>query len=341
MAQQTSIEWTDATWNPVVGCSILSPGCTNCYAMRMAARIEAMDATAGHAPHYRGLTKKTKAGAVWTGTVRLAPEKVLKAPLGWRRPRRVFVNSMSDLFHESLPDSEIDKVFAVMAFATHCTFQVLTKRAERMARYFADREKREGAISAAMNELAPAHWHSREFWDYHDALPMKHIWLGVSAERQQEADARVLFLLDTPAAVRFLSAEPLLGPIDLRWHYINALSSSCGPNLDWVIAGGESGTGARPVHPDWIRDLRDQCAAANVPFFFKQWGNYSPVYDREKDDPDWTRCDQVQRNTPNGQWLNLAGGQGFHGDRVVRMDRVGKTAAGALLDGRKHREWPQ
>jgi protein gp37 len=334
MSTTTGIEWTDATWNPVVGCSIVSPGCKNCYAMRMAGRIEAMDKAAGHAPHYRGLTRPSKAGAVWTGAVRLHRPALL-APLSWRKPRRAFVNSMSDLFHEALSDADIDQVFAVMASTPHCVFQILTKRADRMRDYTTNGQAAARRISRAVPTTL-IKW------------PLPNVWLGVSAERQVEADARVPDLLATPAARRFVSAEPLLGPIDLRHvaptdsGYINALSSSTGPNLDWLIVGGESGPGARPMHPQWTRDLRDQCAAARVPFFFKQWGTWSAVYDRDQDDPDWRRCDVVARQTERrgGQWLNLAGGQGFHGERVVRVVRTSKAAAGAELDGRLHREFP-
>ncbi len=313
MSTASKIEWTDATWNPVVGCSIVSPGCIRCYAMRMAARIEAMDKAAGHAPHYRGLTKKTKAGAVWTGVVRLHRPALL-APLTWRKPRRVFVNSMSDLFHEALSDADIDQVFAVMAFSPHCQFQVLTKRADRMRAYFADTAARESAIDSAMNELAPAHWHRRELHDWSDGLPLPNVWLGVSAERQVEADARVPTLLATPAAVRFVSAEPLLGPV---------VPSSAWHRLNWIIAGGESGPRARPAHPDWFRTLRDACKAAGIAFFFKQWGEWGSGFDTVED------------------------ARPFKGDRLryfPELDRtyyrVGKAVAGAELDGRLHREFP-
>ncbi|WP_049820085.1 DUF5131 family protein [Bradyrhizobium japonicum] len=175
--------------------------------------------------------------------------------------------------------------------------------------------------------------------------PLPNVWLGVSTERQKEADARIPDLLATPAAVRFVSLEPLLGPIDLKYvdEGINALSSSTGPNLDWVIAGGESGDGARPMHPDWARSLRDQCAAAGVPFFFKQWGAWSEFYDRDRDDPDWRNVPQVDHQMGRGatRWHNLAGGIGFHGERLVAMRNVGKGAAGRLLDGLEHNGMPE
>jgi len=387
MGDKSSIEWTDATWNPTVGCSIVSSGCTNCYAMKMAARIERMNP--GARP-YAGLTQPSKAGPVWTGLVRWS-RPVVDQPLHWKRPRRIFVNSMSDLFHEDVPDEVIDDIFAIMALAPRHTFQILTKRAERMRDWFAERwqpapaqryaigegpaievpaetegEDRHDHVLAAASTIGQehglietqidAHWDDKGnpvALDF--AWPLPNVWLGVSAERQQEAEERIPLLLDTPAAVRFVSAEPLLGPLALdQLAYgpgnINALEGyadgtqgrgGARTRIDWVIAGGESGPGARPAHPDWMRGLRDQCLGAGVPFFFKQWGSHQVIYDRDRDDPDWRRADEIARKSPKGQWLNLAGGQGFHGDRVVRVRRLNKTAAGAILDGREHREFPR
>src|SRR4051812_3638671 len=207
MSGPSNIEWTGFTWNPIAGCTVLTPGCKRCYAMKMAARLEAMGQEL-----YAGLTKPSKAGPVWTGVVRQAPEHVLLSPLKRRKPTTYFVNSMSDLFHEDVPDEWIDRIFAVMALSPQHTFQVLTKRAERMRAYLTSC-CRDG-IDFAMNEMAPAHWCKRELQDYGD-LPLKNVWLGVSAERQQEADERIPQLLQTPAAIRFVSLEPLLGPINL------------------------------------------------------------------------------------------------------------------------------
>jgi len=360
------IEWLNRpgtkgeSWNPIVGCSITSPGCTNCYAMTMAARLERM----GTAPHYAGLTAASKAGPVWTGTLRPAPDKVLLKPLSWRQPRTVFVNSMSDLFHEAVPDAWIDRVFAVMALAPQHTFLILTKRAARMREYLQAGERGGIVTAQAIVATGGKFGVSRSEW------PLPNVWIGVSAERQQEADARIPDLLATPAAVRFVSYEPALGPIYLtrvRWpdgdqrcalrHQIRPLvmaaevngrsvspaniEVSIGkPHLDWVIAGGESGPGARPAHPDWFRSVRDQCAAADVPFFFKQWGNWVPELDCERDDPDG-RAD-YQRYERNGfRILNLAGGCGFHGERVHVMRPSTKASAGHLLDGREHLAWPK
>ena len=272
----TKIEWAERVWNPIIGCSVISPGCTNCYAMRMAARLEPM----GNA-RYAGLTRHTKAGAVWTGEVRLFKE-ALTLPLRWKRPRRIFVNSMSDLFHEDVPDEWIDRVFAVMALAPQHTFQVLTKRAERMRAYLT-KPGRWAHVDEAMDHFSLDVWNTL---DGPERLPLPNVHLGVSVEDQARADERIPHLLATPAAVRWISAEPLLGPVDLRFLQpgdppveIDALAGTHGvyrphggenASLDWVVVGGESGPGARPMHPDWARSLRDQCAAAGVPFFMKQ-----------------------------------------------------------------------
>lgn len=229
MGDKTKIEWTDASWNPVVGCSIVSPGCTNCYAMGQAARIERCAAGAGQATHYAGLTQPSKAGPVWTGKLALAPDHILTAPLRWKKPRRVFVNSMSDLFHEDVPDEWIDRVFAVMALAPRHTFQVLTKRAKRMRIYLDQRtDNRAEEIGVAMRAIAGTSDEPGLI-----ELPLPSVWLGVSAEDQKRADERIPDLLATPAAVRFVSAEPLLGPIDLTQLFHAPIDFARG--LDWVI----------------------------------------------------------------------------------------------------------
>ena len=275
MSDGTKIEWTEATWNPITGCSVTSPGCTNCYAMKLAGtRLR------NHASR-AGLTIDTKAGPVWTGEVRFN-EQWLDQPLRWKRPRMIFVCAHGDLFHESVPDEWIDRVFAVMARCPQHTFQVLTKRSARMLKYLSDPTAREAIDTRT---------------DYSTAWPLPNVWLGVSVEDQSRADERIPDLLATPAAVRWLSCEPLLGPVDLSDWMIcpNARDGlSMDPSTgeyecctqcdftgiglcpDWVVAGGESGPGARPMHPDWARSLRDQCEAASVPFFFKQWGDHLP-----------------------------------------------------------------
>lgn len=282
----TKIEWVrnadgtqGKTWNPVAGCTVLTPGCKRCYAMRMAARLEAM----GQAL-YAGLTEPSKAGPVWTGVVRAAPDSVLFAPLKRKKPTLYFVNSMSDLFHEDVPEEWIDRIFAVMALCTQHTFQVLTKRAERMRSYLVSRSQRgmlaECIADACLDVLRPFRSRDPRYisFDY-PAWPLSNVWLGVSTERQQEADARILRLLATPAAVRFISAEPLLGPIDLaavnRANVVsgwNALRNTGANKLDWVIVGGESGHDARPMQVEWADQIVEQCREAGVPCFVKQLG---------------------------------------------------------------------
>lgn len=218
----TKIEWTEQTWNPIAGCSLASPGCTNCYAMTMAARIARMNP---ELEHYRGLTQSSKAGPVWTGKVALAPEHTLTAPLRRRKPTMYFVNSMSDLFHEDVPDEWIDRVFAVMALCRdgasgadphprEHTFQVLTKRSKRMQSYMTAGGVAARVMDAA--ELIACGGEKAKSWgpDWTMPWPLPNVWLGVSCEDKRRADERVPDLLATPAAVRFVSAEPLLGPID-------------------------------------------------------------------------------------------------------------------------------
>jgi protein gp37 len=247
MTDRSAIEWTQATWNPVTGCDRISPGCDHCYALTLAARLKAMG-QAKYQTDGRPPTSGPGFGvAVHTGA--------LAEPLRWRRPRRIFVNSMSDLFHARVPEAFIAEVFAVMAAAGHHIYQVLTKRPTRMARLLA---------SDAFPELVfqtAAHRHEVKTLTW----PLPNVWLGISIELDRfcwRADR----LRQTPAVVRFLSCEPLLGP----------LPSLDLAGIDWVIVGGESGPGARPMHPAWARQLRDQATAAGVAFFFKQWGGRTP-----------------------------------------------------------------
>lgn len=259
MGDKTGIEWTEATWNPIVGCSVVSPGCTNCYAMKQAERIQRM--TPGS--HYAGTTKAVNGNAVWTGVLKQAPENILLQPLKWKRPRRIFVNSMSDLFHDAVPDEWIDRVFAIMALCPQHTFQVLTKRSKRMRDYMTP-----GMRDANDRVYNTAYAMSARFQvaGMGPQWPLPNVWLGVSAEDQTRADERIPDLLATPAAVRFVSAEPLLGPI--------FFSESCGGGpglpLDWIIVGGESGSGARHMDDFWALDIVRQCQSAKVNVFVKQ-----------------------------------------------------------------------
>ena len=268
---KTAIEWASDVWNPVVGCSIESAGCKNCYAMKMAHRLQAMGQE-----KYQGTTEKVNGKAVWTGKVNEADKNTLTAPLRWKKPRRIFVNSMGDLFHEDVPFKLIDKVFTVMARCRQHTFLVLTKRAGRMQEYVSDVMAHQEIIHRRAAPIDGA-IDPRYVW------PLSNVWLGVSVETQKYADERIPCLLETPAAVRFVSAEPLLGPVDFErggFSLIQKVTSPAGkvwPGLDWLIVGGESGPGARPMHPDWARSIRDQCQAAGVPFFVKQMAKKAPL----------------------------------------------------------------
>jgi protein gp37 len=293
----TRIEWTDATWNPIRGCTRVSQGCVNCYAESVAARFS------DPGMPYEGLAKRTSAGPRWTGEIAFV-EKALDQPLRWRKPRRIFVNSMSDLFHEKVEDEWLDRIFAVMLLAPQHTFQVLTKRPERMRDYM-------------RGLLRSGRWlmwkHPTQDHDIFDPVIAKlhvmarHIWLGTSVEDQDAADERVPLLVETPCAVRFISAEPLLAHVDL---------SPWLPWLQWVIVGGESGPRARPMNPQWTRDLREQCEIARVPFFFKQWGEFV----------------SVSEVAGPGEHYSFPDG------RTVR--RTGKKLAGRTLDGRLWDEMP-
>ncbi len=314
MSDKTKIEWTDATWNPVTGCTKVSAGCDHCYAESIATRF------AGTKAYPNGFD------------VTLWPER-LDQPLRWQRPRRVFVNSMSDLFHDQVPDEFIARVFAVMACSYRHTFQVLTKRPGRMRSLLNSPEfvrlfDREFCSIPDWNDR----WPDLEFapaghvWHLENG-PLPNVWLGVSVEDQKWANIRIPQLLATPAAVRFLSCEPLLGPVDLAsWFHTSECIASqeppwctchllTGTSVDWVIVGGESGPHARPMHPDWARSLRDQCVAAGVPFLFKQWGEWAPAV---------RSTDRLKH---------------YFGDGVM-VSRCGKRNAGRLLDGRTWDEYP-
>jgi protein gp37 len=352
MADNSKIEWTDATWNPIVGCSVLSPGCTNCYAMRQAPRTDELSIGAPWAGATGKLTQSSKGGPVWTGAIRFV-ERRLDQPLRWRAPRKIFVNSMGDLFHENVPDEWIDRVFAVMALAPQHTFQALTKRAERMRNYCLGASDADRRVWAAANEIMDTIWALAQHgasWGGETPWPLRNVWLGVSVEDQQRADERIPLLLETPAAEHFISAEPLLGPLDIRqWLGPREIK---GPDcywLDWVIAGGESGPGARAMHRDWAQSLRDQCVAAAVPFFFKQHGEWIDadewldglVCSIAKNGELWKPDRPL--NYTDAAWLAESTGRGHcyeHQSDGTTLIRVGKKAAGRLLDGREWSEFP-
>lgn len=333
----SKIEWTEATWNPVTGCTPISEGCEHCYAKRMAIRLRGRCGYPEKEPFQ----------------VTVHDER-LEQPLKWGAHRKVFVCSMGDLFHEDVSDENLDDVFDVMALASHHIFQVLTKRPHRMREYMSRLADRIGYgdlywecdrdvsgdtdpdfSDAQMNrwikkitrlESGMANVSNLK----RDGKPLPNLWLGVTAENQRRADERIPVLLDTPAARRFVSVEPMLGPVDLsQW-----LGRSGG--LDWVICGGETGPGARPVHPDWVRSLRDQCQIAGVPFFFKSWGEWREA-----------NMDLPVRGTKFGCFM----GDTFVPDygnvfpqrypEHINMTRIGKSNAGRILDGRTWDEEPE
>ncbi len=254
MATSSDIEWTDATWNPITGCRMVSPGCTNCYAQRMAARLEAMGVE-----KYRGTTRRSGKRAVWTGQINV-DEKAIEAPLTWRKPMRVFVNSMSDLFQEGIDDILVERVWKVMERASWHSFQILTKRPDLMR----------AALSSRRIRVLP------------------NVWLGTSVESEDYV-GRIDMLRSTPASVRFISFEPLIGPV-LR------------PNLSeihWAIVGGESGPGARPIESWWVEELRDACIDQDVAFFFKQWGGkQKSTTGRQLNGRTWDEYPQVAVSRP-------------------------------------------
>lgn len=350
MADGSAIEWTEMTWNALIGCSRISPGCDNCYAIPTVARGEAM----GTAQHV-GLTIRKDDRVDWNGKVNVV-EHLMDAPLRKARPRRIFVNSLSDLFHESVSDETIVRLLAIMGMAEQHQFQVLTKRSRRMrsvlnnpelprlVRSVAEIEfhKLDAGTAGRVERHQRARATANSAWPWTIEWPIPNVWLGVSIESDKYT-FRADHLRQTPAAIRWVSAEPLLGP----------LPSLDLTGIDWVVAGGESQTGARPMHPDWVRDLRDRCHdrlipcpndtdgdgncaacwsgesslcpkpgyhSAPVPFLFKQWGDWGPVSGAMvgrvhvwPDDP---------------------------GDADSWMERVGKRAAGRSLDGRTWDEYP-
>jgi protein gp37 len=352
----TKIEWATKAWNPVTGCTPVHAGCDNCYAKRIAGRH-----LPGHGFDDRDFS-----------VVRCHPERLME-PLHWRKPERVFVGSMGDLFHKDVPFEFIDRVFAVMALCSQHTFIVLTKRPERMREYMDLRTTElEGnffnapmakAVCRASHEAGhslPGNaslelLNNDECWRSDPenikrtpGWPLLNVILGVSVCDQDTADKFIPILLETPAARRAVSIEPMLGPVDLTYflplQYEAGIAGPevCGrlPGLDWVIVGGETGPGARPMHPDWARSLRDQCEAAGVPFFFKQWGEWA-VKPRRGDLPAKPTfvCAGDVLLTRDGKIESYESCDGV-GDHAV-MQRVGKKAAGCLIDGREWKQFPE
>jgi protein gp37 len=305
MADHSKIEWTETTWNPLTGCTRVSAGCDHCYIertppFRMAGRR-----------FVRGDGLTSNAVGSTTG-VEFHPAR-LTQPFKWRAPRRVFVNSLADLFHDDVPVAFIADVFAVMALTGHHTYQLLTKRHDRMrsvltSQKFTD-ELEVRIMDRAVNDMQASLWGFR--------YPLPNVWLGVSVENQTWADRRIPALLATPAAVRWISAEPLLGPVDLtEWHECDGCA------LDWVVAGGESGPGARPMDPAWMWSIRDQCRTTGTALFFKQWGDWVTEGQSPQDITlPGTSHRLLDEDGPSFYW-------------------VGKGRAGRELDGRTHDDYP-
>lgn len=381
----TKIEWADETWNPVLGCRKVSPGCEVCYAITQA-HIRAGNPHPQIAAAFSGLTRRTADGVDWTGHVNLLPER-LDQPAHWRKPRRVFVNSLGDLFHPGVPDEFIARVWQTMARCPQHQFLILTKQQARMKSWVSRCKQSpagwithdgtdpagayDGTGVVVGHPYEPEHvvtgkrGGNRRVIPANGGWPLLNVWLGVSVEDQHWAEIRIPALLSTPAAVRFLSCEPLLGPVDLsmcdwtppgmegwpgvhnplmgEWwpceagdyakEYEGRVTDQ--PRIDWVIAGGESGPKARPMHPAWPRSLRDQCTDAEIPFFFKQWGQYSPYVPVTAAGTGWER--------PH-VWVDRTTGQTVedepHTGSWQTMYRVGKGRAGRDLGDGIWDEYP-
>jgi protein gp37 len=293
MSDHSQIQWTDATWNPITGCTKVSPGCAHCY-------IERTPAFRIHGRAFvRGATD-----------LRLHDNR-LEQPLHWRKPRRVFVNSLSDIFHADVPDAFIDRIFAVMALSQRHTFQILTKRPERLRAYFADPHALSFRWSVECEGLG---------WTLTDAAiralwPLPNVWLGVSVENQHFADERIPLLLQTPAAIRFISAEPLLAPVDLsrrlrlcsRSDHMHTIEDGCWNKLDWVIVGGESGPVARPFEVTWARSIVRQCKVAGVACYVKQLGENVQDAAASRDDMCARETWPAAEVSRDGRWRPLLG----------------------------------
>jgi len=332
MAAETKISWCDATFNPWRGCTKVSEGCKHCYAETLSKR-------------------NPKVLAVWgpQGTRVMASETMWREPLKWNQEaktagvrRRVFCASLADVFEG--PETCSAEGYAVIVAARERLFR-MARKTNWLDWLFLT--KRPENIPAALGAITHSEFPHTDLWTLQQERPRPNWWFGTSVENQAAADKRIPELLQVPAAVRFLSCEPLLGPVDLngiphplRHPERHELKLNPWIGIHWVIAGGESGPNARPMHPDWARSLRDQCQAASirysvmgVAFHFKQWGEWSPI------DQPWEQQSPNKLAT-NERWLNHAGGHGFNGEKVWRMAKVGKVAAGRLLDGRTWDELP-
>lgn len=314
--KENGISWATHTWNPIYGCSRASRGCMSCYSEKIAHRFS------GPGQPYEGLIASS---GQWNGVVKLIHKKLVE-PIRWRKPRLIFVNSMSDLFHESLSDEKIDQVFGVMwaSLGNNHTFQILTKRARRMHEYLST-DRREAWARYAVQYGGGSDPDAIYDQVAYATNPHPRIWLGVSVEDQETVNERVTFLLDTPASVRWISAEPLIDAITLEG-YVGSTGKETAA-LDWVVLGGESGSAARPMHPLWARKVRDECLLSGVRFHFKQWGEWAPE-------------DSVKVDASPFAMTFKQNAQLHICERGERLYRVGKKRTTRMLDGMEYDEFP-
>lgn len=356
MGEVTHIQWTDHTFNPWEGCTKVSPGCAHCYAETRNKRFAGGANWGKGAPRRRTSVSNWNMPLKWDRDARGEGKATLECPscrAPWKdcecgfaqRNPRVFCASLADWLDDEVPIEWLADLLELIRKTLNLDWQLLTKRPENWAK----------RIEAAQG------WHFDHgdrnvagwLWDWlKHRKPPANVWIGTTVEDQQRADERIPLLLSIPAKVRFLSCEPLLGPLDLRAQgWLATVYQSGGREepveydlgrggIDWVICGGESGPGARPMHPDWARSLRNQCKDAVVAFFFKQWGEWVKYIDRDNDDPAWQQNYSRISNSDTFQFINLAGGSGFHGERLHVMQRVGKIAAGRIIDGTEHNDFP-
>jgi protein gp37 len=292
----TKIEWTDETWNPIIGCRKISPGCQNCYAEKMAFRLGH-----GQLSKNEGLSLKYSRiidcnSKTWNGRSEIIEESMIR-PMKWKKPKKIFVCSMGDLFHESVSFKWIDEVIKVIKQCPQHTFQILTKRPDRMLEYFKN---------------------------YYQLIPrmIRNIWLGVTAENQEQANFRIPILLEIPSIMHFISIEPMVASVNMNeigFHKFKAwLSGSYQYSIKWVICGGETGQNARPLHPDWVINLKNNCVENNIPFFFKSWGEYWPC---------------VSGRIYREKTIDFIDG--------VSMAKVGKKLSGCMIEGKEYKQFPK
>lgn len=349
----TKIEWAQSVWNPTRGCSKVSHGCNNCYAIRMAHRLAHMPATA---QRYAGLAKKTEHGLEWTGTV-ATDESALHIPVKNKKPTIYFVDSMSDIFHASVPFAFIDRIFAAMAASPQHVFIVLTKRPEQAFKWFNYQDKEwanEGMQGTERIRYQALHTLGINILAENFAWPLPNVIMGVSIESQKYIE-RLHWLVRIPAATRCISAEPLLGELDLHFTRIAFEKASEDflnlptkdllypkGSIDWVIAGGESGPGARPCNFGWATKLQQQCKKAGIAFFFKQWGEYLPLCEWYKK-PFFTKNKTIYTANERGQAVDV---YDYYKTAEKITDentfyKVGKKLAGSLLNGQQYRQLPE